>query len=466
MPTFRGSRGAPAVYSRQGGHSSFLAAALVWTLIVLMIVPEGFDYTVLNGQAPTSGGLLSRALWLGLLIVSGAILIARASLARLLVRSLNPFFVLFLVVAVVSIAWSIDPLLTVRRDIRLITIVLVAAAFMLSGWHPRRLQNVVRPLLTLMLLASVVFAFTAPDLAVHQETSPELLHAWRGLTNHKNTFGALACITLIFWVQGWLAREVSVLRALPGCLLSVACLLLSRSGTSKIAALAAIVFLVLSLRSSRNLRPYVGYLAGFITAATILYTLAALRVIPGLGVILAPLELLTDVDTSFTGRREIWWIIGDHVHLHPILGTGYGAYWAGPVPTSPSYDFILRMGSFYPGSAHNGYLEVLNDLGWLGLLCLIAYVFVQLKQSLRVLVTDRARGALYLAIFMQQVFTNLSESHWFSVLSMNFVIMTLVSVAPARQLLDDRLRAYYAVRQARAAMSMRPTVSVGAVVRA
>jgi len=98
------------------------------------------------------------------------------------------------------------------------------------------------------------------------------------------------------------------------------------------------------------------------------------------------------------------------------------------------------MGSFYPGSAHNGYLEVVNDLGWVGLTCLVAYIVTYVRQSLRLLEIDRHQGALYLALFFQQAITNLSETHWFSVLSVDFVLMTLATTALARALLEHRLR--------------------------
>jgi exopolysaccharide production protein ExoQ len=149
------------------------------------------------------------------------------------------------------------------------------------------------------------------------------------------------------------------------------------------------------------------------------------------------------MDATFTGRSEIWAIIVERISLNPLLGVGYGAYWIGPVAQSPSYEFIWRMGSFYPGSAHNGYLDVANELGWSGLVCLLGYIVVHLRQALRVLDTDQAQGALFLALFMQQAMVNLSESHWFSVLSLQFVLATLATAALARLLLESKLRARF-----------------------
>jgi O-antigen ligase len=314
-------------------------------------------------------------------------------------------------------------------------------AFVLAGWHTRRLQSVVRPLLTLVLAGSLVFGILKPSLAIHQETSSELLGAWRGLTNHKNSLGALSCMTLIFWVESWLARETKTLWALAGSALAVTCLLLSRSSTSLIAALFATLLLALLAKGPRAVQPFIKFGCTLLVVMLVIYALAILKLIPGLQVLLAPVALLTGSDMTFTGRSEIWAIMTEHISLNPLLGTGYGAYWTGPSPQSPSYEFIMKMQSFYPGSAHNGYLEVTNDLGWIGLAFLLGYLTIHLRQSLQVLAIGGAQGGLYLALFIQQAISNLSESHWFSVLSVHFVMMTLASAALARLLLEQRLRA-------------------------
>ena len=436
---------------RDDRHSLILAG-MVWVLLLVLIVPEGFDYTILEGHSPTEGGPLSRALWVGLLLAAGAVIVWRAHLAWQLLRSLNPFLLLFVALAVASIVWSIEPGVTARRDVRLITIVAVCFAFSLAGWHARRFQNVVRPALTMVLLGSIAFGLAAPGFAIHHELAPELAGAWRGLANHKNTFGAIACATLVLWLHGGLTGTVRAWRALLGCVLAAVCLWLSRSSTAAISALAAGAFLLFLLWSPRSFAPYLKYVVGFAVAVLVIYALAILRLIPGLELLLAPVTSLTGVDMTFTGRSEIWAIIVERIHLNPLLGVGYGAYWIGPVAQSPSYEFIWRMGGFYPGTAHNGYLDVTNDLGWLGLAVLVGYIGVHLRQSSRVLAADKLQGALFLALFIQQALINLSESHWFSVLSLQFVLMTLATAALARMLLELHLRARFGepLRQARA----------------
>lgn len=444
------------VWLRDDRHSFFFAG-MMWVLIVLMIVPEGLDYQSLAANStPSTGGAISRMLWLGLLALSLIIIFWRAGLAWLLARTLNPFLPVFVALAVASIAWSIDPSLSLRRLVRMVTIVLACVAFVLMSWHARRYQNVVRPILTIMLLGSILFGLVFPSLAIHQQTSAELMGAWRGLTNHKNGLGALACIALIFWFHAWLTREVKLLPAVAGGAVATICLLLSHSSTSLAATLFVMVLLLVLLRSPQGLRPYLPYMVAMLVAILLIYALAILNLIPGLGTLMAPITALTGKDMTFTGRTEIWGIISEHIQYRPLLGTGYGAYWtAGPIAGTESYEFVRRMGSFYPGSAHNGYLEVVNDLGWVGLVCLIAYIITHVRQSLQLLGVNRNQGSLYLALFFQQAITNLSETHWFSVLSIDFVIMTLATTALARGLLEQRFRVIFG----------EPHPSIGAPVR-
>jgi O-antigen ligase len=439
----------PSAWVRDDRHD-LLLGSLMWLLIILMIVPEGFDYQSLTTTgAPSSGGAVSRMLWLGLLAASALVIGSRPGLAWLLARRTNLFLLAFLALATASVAWSIDPTLSLRRVFRMVSIMAACAAFVLMGWHARRFQNVLRPILTIMLAGSLAFGLAYPTLAIHQETSHELLGAWRGLADHKNGLGALACLGLIFWMHAGLSGQSDPFKALAGGVISATCLVLSRSSTSIAAAVVATAFLLLALQPPSALRPWLPALIALLLVTLAIYSLAVMDLVPGLQGLLTPIALLAGKDTTLTGRTEIWSILSDHIRLHPLLGTGYGAYWtARPVPGTDAYAFIWRMASFYPGSAHNGYFEVLNDLGLAGLAFLLAYLAVQIRQSLALLSIDRSQAILYLALLFQQAITNLSESHWLSVRSVEFVVMTLATMALGRGLLQHQLRQVFGAARA------------------
>jgi len=115
----------------------------------------GLDYNGDNGM-PTSSDALNRFTWLFLLGAGIFGLAMRLKRTMVLARWLNPFLLGFMALAVVSIVWSIDPGITIRRVLRASTIVMICVGFALVGWHAKRFQHVLRPIMTTVLLSSII----------------------------------------------------------------------------------------------------------------------------------------------------------------------------------------------------------------------------------------------------------------------------------------------------------------------
>lgn len=409
-----------------------LGTALACALTVLMTVPDSLDYAALaTGGAPVAGGTVTRLIWLALLGMSLAVIVLRRADAAALARHFNPFLPAFALLAAASVLWSIEPPLTARRLIRLATILAVACAWALSNWPERKLQDLLRPLLTAVLAASLVFGLVRPDLAIHPESDGLIAGAWRGIANHKNGLGELACLGALLWLHAGLGGEVRGARALAGLALAVTVLILSRSSTALVTLLVCAPFLLLLMRTPRGLQQSLPLMVALAIGLLLLYTLVLLRILPGLHTLLGPIGALTGKDLTFTGRSDIWDLMFEQIALHPGLGGGFGAFWSGTREGTPSFEFVMRLG-FDPASAHNGYLDILNELGAAGLLLLFGYLVLYVVQSLRLLGADRAAAALLLVLFLQQALTNLAESRWFSPLSVDFVIMTLATASLAQ----------------------------------
>jgi O-antigen ligase len=204
------------------------------------------------------------------------------------------------------------------------------------------------------------------------------------------------------------------------------------------------VFMVLVMAAPSNLRRFMPYIVSAFAILVVVYALAVLNIIPGTSLLLDPIAELTGKDMTFSNRAVIWNVIKEHVQLAPVFGSGYGAYWTGPVPSSPSFAFLARMGGFYPTQSHNGYLEIVNDLGFAGLLCLLGYLVFWVRQSLLLMRFDRGQGMLFLALFFQQAITNLSESTWLAINSaFAIALATLATCCLSRSLLELKLREFY-----------------------
>jgi O-antigen ligase len=420
----------------------WVLSLMIWALIAYMVIPMNIADPGAEVDDMSKGNPLYRTIKLSLLALSGCFILWRPALSWLLLRWVNPFFIAFILLVAASLTWSIAPHYTIGRLVTMFSIVLPAFAFCLTGWHARRFQNVLRPVLTLIFVASLVVGIINPNLVTEVGDTISLSGSWRGLTSQKNVFGQISSFGVILWISGFIARDVKWWKALLGAAVSGICLVLSRSSTSLLATILVAGLMLLLIRAPPNLRRYMPIFVGLFAIITVIYAVAVLKLVPGLELLLTPITAITGKDLTFSNRTEIWAIVNENIDVHPIIGSGYGAYWIGPVPWSPSYVFLSRM-YFYPTECHNGYLEIVNDLGFLGLVVLFGYLFTFVRQSLQLMRIDRSQGALYLCLFFQQAIMNLSESSWLYVSSASFDIMALATLCLARGLLEHRLRLYF-----------------------
>ena len=423
-------------------RGSWSTTIIAWVLIVYLVVPLGYfsGDMINNGLKEMAGpNTLFRAVKLGLLAVSTLIILWRARLAWFEFRSVNPFYIAFLVLAPLSALWSVDPTATINRCMSVVAITSAGLAFTLIGWNRTRFQDVLRPLLTALLVGSLIFGMFYPQYAI-EIGEGTLKNSWRGLASQKNQFGMLSSFGFLLWLHAWLSSEKKWWTAFPGVVLSFVCLVLSRSSTSLYATILAMFFMLLLMATPSNLRRYMPYIVSSFATLVVVYALAVLNIIPGTHTLLEPFIALSGKDFTFSNRAIIWDIIKEHIQHAPLLGSGYGAYWTGPVPTSASYVFLGRM-YFYPTESHNGYLEIVNDLGFAGLICLMGYLAFWVSQSLQLMKLQRSQGALFLALFFQQAITNLSESTWLAINSAFAIgVATLATFSLSRSLLEQRLR--------------------------
>lgn len=425
----------PAVGRVEGVGSLVLLSILYW-LIFYQNLPDNIGVIASNEPAITAN-TVDRVFKICMIAMSVYVIATRWSLTRPLAKNINPGVALILMLAPLSAVWSIEPAATLLRSVSLACIFLVCFAISQTGWHRLRFQQLAIPPLMFILVASLVVGMIVPEKITELGNDISQKDAWHGITMTKNQFGMTASLGVIICVNRWLAREGRTYWAFAGAAVAFACLVLSRSNTSLFATIVGVLSMVLVMRVPVIKRRYSTHVVVAIAATILLYELVIQQVIPGISILLAPITSLTGKDTTLSARTVIWEIIKEHIQAAPFLGTGYGAYWLGPFPSSPSYIFVSRM-YFYPTEAHNGYLEMVNDLGILGLICLLVFLFYYMRQALQLMRIDRSQAALYLALLFQQMVMNMSESEWFSRTS-TFAILILAITCLSRGLLEARL---------------------------
>lgn len=416
-----------------------LVLAILFWLIFYQNLPGDLAGMHSEGSFAEANNL-ARGIKVCTIAVSCYIIWSRWLLARNFAAYLNPGLVAFFALSLLSVVWSIDASSTLIRFVAFAAMLLLCFAFSLASWHPRRFQQVVIPPIMLILIASLLLGAVSPSLVMESGIDIAQKDSWHGITHSKNEFGMLASFGTILCANAWMARRPGTIGLISaaGTVVAFCCVILSRSNTSLFASTLAVSSMVLVMRVPLIKRRYTNLVVVSIALLILLYEMVIQNVIPGVDVLLAPVVGLTGKDTTFSARTVIWKVIKDHIQLSPYLGSGYGAYWVGAIPGTPSYIFLSVM-YLYPTESHNGYLEVINDLGLVGLGCLLLFLFWYIRQALQLMRTDRSQAALYLGLLFQEMVINMSESDWFSRTN-TFAMLALGSLCLSRALFNVRLQ--------------------------
>jgi O-antigen ligase len=138
-------------------------------------------------------------------------------------------------------------------------------------------------------------------------------------------------------------------------------------------------------------------------------------------------------DSSLTGRTEIWAAVISVVK-NPILGAGFESFWSGD--RLPKIWRIINE----PGiqEAHNGYLEVYLNLGWIGVTLLAILIVSGYWNVIALLRRDRKAGTIRLAFFVVGLIFSFTEAG-FRMMSLVWIAFLLSTLAvPASKLRKER----------------------------
>jgi exopolysaccharide production protein ExoQ len=109
-------------------------------------------------------------------------------------------------------------------------------------------------------------------------------------------------------------------------------------------------------------------------------------------------------DPSLTGRTGIWDAVIS-VSGNPLIGTGFESFWLGE-----RLQKVWAMTMKGLQEAHNGYLEVYLNLGWIGLGLLSALVVTGYRNIISGMRRDPGTGSLKLAFFAVAIVYNFTEA--------------------------------------------------------
>jgi exopolysaccharide production protein ExoQ len=303
----------------------------------------------------------------------------------------------FLGWCLVSATWVYDSTLFVNKSERF----LIPAFIFLAIGASIPPDLIVRGFLTgyYTLLGYIVFTLvTNPGARVQAATVNEgALPGWHGPFNHKNAMSTLLVVGVVF-VLAFETRR----RPRWAAFGVIAVLLIgSRSGTG----LAGIIFVITAWNW---LRTFVQQQKRM-TAPFVFFSFAGLLVSAVVGLSTLPIILAAyGKDATFTGRTNIWSGVLWAIERRPLVGYGYGGVWISE-NVEPTFSMMRRIG-FRAFHAHNGALDVILQVGVIGIVLFLCLFVPLLVSSLRLARRGTSVGAVIFIAGLAIAVMSLSES--------------------------------------------------------
>lgn len=387
------------------------------TRLIQILFPSGYFSSgpgVPSIERSIEGNPTSTMIFSVLIAAAVVVLLKRRSALSAFVRANRGIFILYAYM-LLSVAWSFYPGVSFRRYIKMVGFLLMALLVASEEDHHKALEHVFRRHVAVCLMLSFFFIRTNRSIGYMISVHGDYFMA--GIANHKNDLGILCLYSLIFLAMRAIRQWPSV-NYLDMVLVLVNAYLLLRAHNVTAYVLALLgVALFLALK-----------IAGSFRRVAILVTILVIMTLPILMITMnSPGSTIagaffssTGKDATLTGRIPLWKELIRLGKKDLLLGSGYESYWI------RYYKEIWVKWTFLPVSAHNGFVEVLLNLGLLGLALMIFVISRSFSLSVSKDSLSQSLGHWNLIVLILFILSNLTESWLFSMsLSWSLFLMVL-----------------------------------------
>jgi O-antigen ligase len=320
----------------------------------------------------------------------------------------NAWAMVLIVFMLISVLWSHIPFTSLIRWIREIQALLMAFV-VLSEPAPRRaMESLIRRSVYILIPFSIFLVKYMPEYGriYSYYTGGE---TWVGVALQKNGLGRLCLIALIFlfWslATKWRERKSAVGKRqlyLELGLIVMAVWLMKGPGRGAYSAtsvgsliLGVLVYCGLSLRKKRgqSIKAFtlmIGALSIIILGILTVFTNASA---------IGSLAPTFGRDETLTERTVIWKTILPLAMERPLIGKGFGGFY-----TAKTRRIIEA------SEAHNGYLDVLLELGFAGIAIVSLFILSACRKAQREIAGRFHWGALWICFIMILLVHNIVES--------------------------------------------------------
>jgi O-antigen ligase len=314
---------------------------------------------------------------------------------RGLTSLLTPAFVLFGSWLCLTVVLSLDPSTSIRRFALAVFVVVVVAAMMLLPKSQNELMRWFSIAALVFLATCYLGILLAPNLSIHLATDAQesgLAGNWRGVFGHKNMAAAIMAMLLFLGI--YIVRSGAWISG--GAIIGLASLfLLYSAGKSSL----TLCFAVLLLTSATTI------VRSFWLRAVMLLTPLLLLNLLSVGTVmnetLAEIAKALPLDTSFTGRTDIWTFAVQALQERLPTGYGFSSFWgSSAIQNLPEGKEWAALASH----SHNGYLDTALAMGLPGLALLIVALAIEPLRNFHKADLGGNNGPLAMALLRMWLF--------------------------------------------------------------
>jgi exopolysaccharide production protein ExoQ len=309
--------------------------------------------------------LISLMLFASTLGTAGAVAISAMAVIYAIVRFpqlaeiLIPraFILVIPLFAVVSVLWSQSPVDTLKYSFEFALTIGVALALSAAP-YPKAVLWGVFFAFALYTPAAIVFG-QAVDVGNNGST------AFAGLTSSKNLLGDIAATGALVSLACFVAsiedrRPFRAILAVAVAAIEVYVLLVARSAGALLGVVPAIFAFIFFLA----LRP-APLTMRLMTTVFASFAVALMTVAYGSSAVQDSMTVF-DKDPTLTGRTYLWDRAADFITEKPALGTGFNAFWVQGNPDAEGMWRYAGISERMGFSFHNTLIELLVNVGWVG----------------------------------------------------------------------------------------------------
>ena len=411
-------------YRRESQEKSRVSKALWIPLIWLLLtgsrgVSGWLNLSSTAIASPEDGSPLDAAVFFTLMVAGYYVLRQRGVNLATFARN-NRWLIAFFLYTLVSVVWSDFPFIALKRWVKILGHPIMVLIVLTEPDPLAAVKRLFKRLAFALVPLSICFLKYFPQWGRgFDQWTGEGFNS--GVATNKNELGCTCLIfgMFFFWnllqalkIPNRKTRRNELI--LNGGFFAVNWWLLMQASSATSFAMMILGIIVMFCVGFRFVNKR--YIGAYLVVAVLLF--AAMEPVFG---IYATVVKGLGRNLTLTGRTDLWAAVLK-LQGNPLLGAGFESFWLGP-----RLDGLWKEFFWHPLQAHNGYIEIYLNLGWVGILLFVGLFVGTFQKIQRDLVHRFEFARLRLGLLLAIILYNYTEAA-FETLNFVWTIFFLIAI--------------------------------------